>query len=204
MTIKRMVDLAISVPALILLIPIFLLIGIVIRLDSPGPVFFRQVRIGQGGEPFRIHKFRTMVLDAQTKGGALTIGEDPRITRIGKLLRKYKIDELPQLFDVVRGTMSLVGPRPEVPEYVARYSDDQQKVLKLMPGITDPASIKYRNESELLAKARDPECEYCERILPDKIKINLEYAENAGVLSDIGVILSTLKSLVRSNNDANH
>lgn len=197
MTVKRMVDLAISIPALLLLIPVFLLIGIMIRIDSPGPVFFRQVRIGKGGRPFRIHKFRTMVVDAQSRGGQLTIGEDPRITRIGKVLRKYKIDELPQLIDVVQGSMSLVGPRPEVPTYVARLSDEQRRVLELMPGITDPASIKYRNESEILAKARDPEREYCEKILPDKIRINLEYAEHATVFTDLGVILQTILCLVR-------
>lgn len=163
-----------------------------IKLDDKGPVFFRQERVGYKGRPFRIWKFRTMVVDAEKIGKPLTVGRDPRITRVGYWLRKFKLDELPQLFNVLVGEMSLVGPRPEVPKYVALYTPEQRKVLDLVPGITDPASIKYRDESEILGRSPDPDRTYLEEIMPEKIRLNLEYAAHATVWSDFIIVLKTL------------
>jgi lipopolysaccharide/colanic/teichoic acid biosynthesis glycosyltransferase len=151
--------------------------------------------VGRGGKPFRMIKFRTMRAEPVKDASLLTVGEDPRITRIGRLVRNLKLDELPQLINVVRGEMSLVGPRPEVPKYVDKYTPEQRRVLDLMPGITDPASIRFRNESELLGKADDPESTYVERIMPEKIRLNLEYARRSSFLSDIGIVLKTLHVL---------
>ncbi len=192
MTLKRTFDLAAAALGLVLLAPVFLALMLWIRLDAPGPVFFRQERVGKGGRPFRIHKFRTMVVDAEALGRQITAGADPRITRSGHLLRKYKLDELPQLIDVLLGDMSLVGPRPEVPRYVALYTEEQRRVLDLVPGVTDLASLRFHNESELLAAAHDPERMYIERIMPEKIRLNLAYADNANLLTDIDLILHTL------------
>jgi lipopolysaccharide/colanic/teichoic acid biosynthesis glycosyltransferase len=196
---KRIFDLIFTVPGLIVLLPFFIIIAVWVKMDSIGPVFYRQERVGRSGKLFRIYKFRTMVVDADKTGRAITVGEDPRITRSGAVLRKYKLDELPQLINVVKGQMSLVGPRPEVPHYVNMYTPEQRAVLELMPGITDPASIKYRNENELLAAATDadgievdPEYIYVHEIMPDKIKINLEYAAKANVVSDFGIIIRTI------------
>jgi lipopolysaccharide/colanic/teichoic acid biosynthesis glycosyltransferase len=158
-------------------------------------VFFRQERVGRAGRAFRVWKFRTMVPDAERRGGALTVGDDPRTTRVGRWLRDSKVDELPQLFNVLAGEMSLVGPRPEVPRYVARYSADQRRVLDLVPGITDPASIAYSRESELLARAADPERYYVTAVMPDKIRINLTYAAHANRWTDLKVVLETLGHL---------
>lgn len=199
MNVKRIFDLVFTVPGLLVLLPFFLFIVIWIKIDSPGPIFYRQERVGRNGKLFKIYKFRTMVVNADKIGGAITVGEDPRITRSGRVLRKYKLDELPQLLNVVKGEMSLVGPRPEVPRYVSMYTTEQRAVLGLMPGITDPASIKYRNESELLAAASevngvqvDPEYVYLNEIMPDKIKINLEYAARANVVNDFKMIITTI------------
>ncbi len=189
---KRAFDLFWSLLGLLALVPVLLMVALVVKLEDGGPVFFRQVRIGRGGRPFRIWKFRTMVLDAEHLGRAITVGRDPRITRIGWHLRNSKLDELPQLLNVVAGEMSLVGPRPEVPRYVELYSAAQGAILALRPGITDLASIKYRNESDLLALAEDPDQTYVDAVMPDKIRINLAYAAEAGVLSDFLVILATL------------
>ncbi len=175
-----------------MLTPLFLVVAISIKLDDGGPVFFRQERVGQGGKHFRIWKFRTMVVNAEKIGRQITVGRDPRITRVGHWLRKYKLDELPQLFNVLSGDMTLVGPRPEVPRYVALYTPEQRAVLDLLPGITDPASVRYRHESELLAQSNDPERTYIEEIMPEKIRINLAYAEHASLLRDFWVILQTL------------
>jgi lipopolysaccharide/colanic/teichoic acid biosynthesis glycosyltransferase len=194
---KRLFDLAAAAGGLLLLAPLFALVALLIKLDDGGPVFFRQERIGYRGRPFRIWKFRTMVPGAEEIGGQLTPAGDRRITRIGRFLRRTKIDELPQLINVFWGEMSMVGPRPEVARYVALYSGAQRRVLELVPGITDPASVKYRRESELLARSADPEKQYREAIMPDKIALNLEYAARAGLLGDIGVILGTLFSLGR-------
>ncbi len=189
---KRFFDLFWTIPGLLLLTPLFLVVAISIKLDDGGPVFFRQERVGQGGKHFRIWKFRTMVVNAEKIGRQITVGRDPRITRVGHWLRKYKLDELPQLFNVLSGDMTLVGPRPEVPRYVALYTPEQRAVLDLLPGITDPASVRYRHESELLAQSNDPERTYIEEIMPEKIRINLAYAEHASLLRDFWVILQTL------------
>ena len=193
---KRIFDLFWSIIGLIILSPIFIFVAILIKLDDGGPVFFRQERIGYKGKPFKICKFRTMVVDAEKKGMQLTVGKDPRITKIGNILRKTKLDELPQLFNVVVGEMSLVGPRPEVPYYVAMYDENQKKVLDIMPGITDPSSIKYRDESEILSKSKDSEKTYIEEIMPEKIRINLEYAQIANIIKDFIVIIKTLKRII--------
>lgn len=189
---KRVFDLAAAFLGVLLLSPLFLAVALWVRVCDGSPVFFRQVRIGRGGDPFRMLKFRTMVPGAENRGALLTVGADGRITPTGKWLRRWKIDELPQLFNVLGGTMSFVGPRPEVARYVARYTPEQRSVLDRMPGITDPASIRYRDESELLARAGDPEDYYVRVLLPEKIRLNLEYGERATVSADVRVILKTL------------
>ncbi len=196
-TAKRIFDLVCTIPGLIILSPFFLLIAICMKLTDRGPVFFSQERIGYKGEQFRILKFRTMVVDADKKGGQLTVGKDPRITRVGSLLRKTKLDELPQLINVLKGEMSLVGPRPEVPKYVNLYTAQQQKVLDLMPGITDPASIEYRNENEILSRAADPESVYKKEIMPEKIRLNLDYGKEASVMTDIYIIFKTIGKILK-------
>lgn len=188
----RVFDLAASTLGLVLLLPFLLLIALVIKLEGRGPVFFRQERVGRQGHAFRIWKFRTMVVDAERTGRLITVGEDGRITRTGAWLRRWKLDELPQLLNVLVGEMAFVGPRPEVPRYVALYSDGQRRVLELRPGITDLASIAYRNESELLESHEDPEAFYIERVMPDKIRINLDYAAHSSLWRNVKVILATL------------
>jgi len=192
---KRIVDLVFASAGVVLLSPGFVLIATLIRIGDGRPVFFRQQRIGRDGVPFTMWKFRTMRPDAELHGGQLTAGQDPRITPIGRWLRSTKLDELPQLFNVLRGEMSLVGPRPEVPEYVNRYTDAQRAVLKLKPGITDPASISFRNEAALLGQAADPDEYYTNVVMPEKIKINLAYSERATSLSDLKVLLQTMRVL---------
>jgi len=193
---KRLFDLFWTILGLIILWPLFLLIAVLIKLDDGGPVFYRQIRAGYKGKPFRVWKFRTMVVDADKMGRPLTVGRDPRITRVGKWLRKLKLDELPQLFNVLVGEMSLVGPRPEVFAYVERYSEKQREVLGLMPGITDPASIIFRNENEILAQANNPEQTYVKEIMPEKLRINLEYSKEATLWSDFITILKTIFKLL--------
>ena len=194
---KRTIDIAASALGLAVLAPAFAVMALLIKLDSPGPVFFRQVRVGRFGRPFRIFKFRTMTVAPQSGAGPeLTVAGDARITRVGEVLRKYKLDELPQLIDVLRGTMSLVGPRPEVPRYVEHYPDaSRERVLSVRPGITDAASLHYRDENDLLAKAADPEREYIEVILPSKLQYALEYVETATVGSDLRVLGLTLRTV---------
>lgn len=195
--VKRTFDLAISLLALLLVAPLMVLVALVIKYDSPGPVLFRQERVGRGGRTFLIHKFRTMVVDAATRGPRLTVGNDARITRAGRFLRRSKLDELPQLFDVLAGSMSLVGPRPELPQYVARYPAQlRERVLAVRPGITDPVSLDFADESMLLARAADPEREYVEVILPRKLSAAAQYAENATLATDLVVIARTLRLLV--------
>lgn len=193
---KRTFDVCFSLCGLLLLAPLLLGIALWIKLDSPGPALFRQQRVGRGGAPFFIFKFRTMVVDAEKVGMPLTVGHDPRITRIGRFLRRSKLDELPQLLNVLRGEMSLVGPRPEVPRYVQAYTEEQRQVLSVRPGITDLASIKYRDENDLLAEAEDPEQTYLQRIVPDKLRLNLEYIRTASLRKDIEIILATLLKIV--------
>jgi lipopolysaccharide/colanic/teichoic acid biosynthesis glycosyltransferase len=189
---KRIFDLFFTMLGLPVTAPLFLVSAVLIWAEDGGPVFFRQRRIGFRGKPFMIWKFRTMVVDAEKKGGAITVGRDPRITRVGYWLRKFKIDEFPQLINVLKGEMSLVGPRPEVEKYVNLYNEKQRRVLDLMPGITDPASIRFANENELLAQSDDPKKMYVEVIMPEKIRLNLEYAVRASCLSDFLIVLKTL------------
>ena len=188
---KRIFDILVSGIGLICLSPLLLIVAIWIKLDSPGPVFYRQVRVGRYNKDFRIFKFRSMRIGSD-KGSLVTIGgRDPRITRSGYFIRKFKIDELPQLINVFIGDMSLVGPRPEVRHYVNYWTPQQMHVLDVRPGITDPASIKYRNENELLAQVEDPEKYYIEVIMQEKIKLYLDYAENSSFWYDIKLIFQT-------------
>ncbi|MBJ6749702.1 sugar transferase [Geomonas anaerohicana] len=194
--IKRLFDLFFAGMGLILLAPLWLLVAFWIKYDSPGPVFFRQERVGRFGTPFRIFKFRTMCLDAEAKGRQLTVGDDPRITRSGAFLRKYKLDELPQLLNVVKGEMSLVGPRPEVPRYISLYPDELREiVLSVRPGITDYASIEYKDENTILGQAEDPDRAYVEEILPVKIGYYVRYIMERSFWVDLKLILATLVAI---------
>jgi lipopolysaccharide/colanic/teichoic acid biosynthesis glycosyltransferase len=193
---KRIFDIAAACCGLIVLAPLFFLIAFLIKLDSPGPVFFRQERIGKGFRPFRIYKFRTMVHDAPQRGGLITIGADPRITRVGRILRASKLDELPQLINVLKGEMSFVGPRPEVCQYVELFRQDYAEILTVRPGITDLASLHYRHESELLAQADNPEAEYITRVLPEKIRLAKAYLKQSSLGFDVAVIFKTLVRLL--------
>ena len=194
---KLLFDRSFAALGLLLVSPLFLLVAVLIVLDDRGPVFFCQIRVGRHGRPFRIWKFRTMRRHAEKSGRLITVGHDPRITRIGHGLRKSKLDELPQLLNVLFGQMSFVGPRPEVVRYVDLYTPEQRVVLQLMPGITDPASIHYRDESTLLDAASDPERMYIDEVMPEKIRINLTYAQQASVWQDLRVILNTLLRLCK-------
>lgn len=194
--IKRLFDLTLAALGLVVLAPLLLLIGLLIRLDSPGPALFRQERVGRGGRPFTILKFRTMRTDAERTGAQVTVGGDARITRLGRVLRAAKLDELPQLVNVLRGDMSFVGPRPEVPRYVALYTPEQREVLRVRPGITDLASIEFRDENELLRGHADPERAYVEQILPRKLELNRAYLERSSVAYDLVLILRTIWKVV--------
>lgn len=189
---KRFFDIIVSLIGLVILCPLLLLLAIIIKIDSNGPVFFTQVRIGREGREFKIFKFRTMVVDAEKQGMQITVGKDKRITKSGHFLRKTKLDELPQLINVIKGDMSFVGPRPEVPKYVALYDKQQRKILKVRPGITDLASIEYRDENTLLGKSNNPEGTYIEEIMPRKINLNIEYLSKMSVVYDIQLILKTI------------
>jgi lipopolysaccharide/colanic/teichoic acid biosynthesis glycosyltransferase len=194
---KRLFDVLVSLTGILILMPILMGVAICIKLDSAGPMLFKQTRIGQLGHEFKIYKFRTMVVDAERVGQQITIGYDRRITKVGWWLRKFKLDELPQLFNVLQGDMSLVGPRPEVPRYVDIYTPEQRQVLQVRPGITDPASIAFRNESDLLGQASDPETFYIQEIMPKKLELNLSYLKSQSLISDIQIIFSTLFKVVR-------
>ena len=193
---KRLFDLIICLPAVFLLLPVFILIAIWIKIDSHGPVFYLQERIGLNRIPFRIFKFRTMRINADQQGLLTVGGRDPRVTASGYYLRKFKLDELPQLINVVIGNMSLVGPRPEVKKYVDLYSQTQMKVLTVKPGITDYASIEYADENELLARSADPEKTYIEEVMPAKLQLNLKYIEEQGVLTDLRIIFQTIQKIL--------
>ena len=194
---KRAMDVVISGGALLVLWPVLLLVALLIKIDDPGPVFYRQVRVGKDGKEFRIFKFRTMVVDADKKGLAITVGRDNRITRMGRFLRKTKLDELAQLLNVFIGDMSFVGPRPEVPKYVNMYTPYQRQVLLVRPGITDYASIAYRNENDMLAGAEDPERMYIDVIMPDKIELNMKYLREISPLADIRLIFGTIAAVIK-------
>ena len=195
--IKRCIDIPFCFVAVILLTPVWMIVAIAIKLDSKGPVFYRQVRVGLHNKDFRIFKFRSMRVGAD-KGSLVTIGgRDPRITRSGYFIRKFKFDELPQLINVFVGDMSLVGPRPEVRHYVDYWTPEQMHVLDVRPGITDPASIKFRNENELMEQAEDPEKYYIKVIMQEKLKLYLEYVENHSFWGDIGLIFKTFWVIVK-------
>lgn len=193
---KRLFDIIFSLIGIIVLSPFLLFIAIWILLDSRGGVFFIQQRVGKNGKDFGIYKFRTMRPDAD-KQGLLTVGKDNRITGAGRILRKYKLDELPQLFNVLGGSMSFVGPRPEVRKYVELYTEEQRKVLDVQPGITDYASLEYFDENRILGETSDPEKAYIEEVMPAKLKLNMKYIENQGVGTDIGIILRTIGKILR-------
>lgn len=195
---KRCFDWLASSFGLLILSPFFIFLAFWIKMDSKGPVFFRQERVGRYGKTFRIHKFRTMVTDAEKRGLQITVGVDARVTKIGHFLRKYKIDELPQLIDVWVGHMSLVGPRPEVPHYVSCYPENLRNVvLAVRPGITDRASIEFKDENEILGKAAEPNKAYIEEVLPIKLKYYVEYVENRTFFGDIIIIFRTFFALIR-------
>jgi lipopolysaccharide/colanic/teichoic acid biosynthesis glycosyltransferase len=195
--IKRLFDIVSSVFGIVLLLPVFVFISAWIFIEDGYPVLFFQKRIGKNGKPFSLYKFRTMRKYSE-KLGQLTIGDrDPRVTTSGFYLRKYKLDELPQLINVLLGTMSLVGPRPEVERYVLLYSAEQRKVLSVKPGITDLASLMYFKESELLAASSDPETTYIKEIMPEKLKLNLEYIDRSGIATDLIIILKTVARIFR-------
>jgi lipopolysaccharide/colanic/teichoic acid biosynthesis glycosyltransferase len=196
---KRTFDILVAAIGLILFAPLFLVIAILVKFDSNGPIFFRQQRIGRNFRAFEIYKFRTMVQEASQLGKAITYGDDSRITRAGRLLRKAKLDELPQLINVLKGEMSFVGPRPEVPQYVELFRRDYTEILTVRPGITDLASLKYRDEAALLGKAENPEEEYVSRVLPDKIRLAKDYLKHSSFCFDVAVIVKTLFRIVRTS-----
>lgn len=193
---KRIFDIIASGIGLIILSPLFLILSIMIKIDSSGPIFYKQARVGKNNKDFFLYKFRSMYVDKE-QSSLLTIGErDPRVTRLGYYIRKYKLDELPQLINVFKGEMSLVGPRPQVRKYVNLYTPEQMRVLDILPGITDYASIRYRNESALLGEKSDPEKYYIEVVMQDKLRINLQYLENNNLFNDIILILCTFKAII--------
>ncbi len=188
----RLFDFLFSILGLVILSPLFAIVSIWIKFDSSGPVFYKQIRVGKDNKDFRLFKFRSMVTDAENKGLITVGGRDPRVTRSGYFIRKYKLDELPQLINVLIGEMSLVGPRPEVRKYVDLYDEEQRKVLSVKPGITDYASIEYIDENELLAKSDDPERTYIDIIIPEKIRYNMKYIENSSVKEYFKIIFLTV------------
>ena len=195
---KRLFDLFFVSIGVCLLLPLFLVISILIKRGSEGPVLFKQIRVGLNGRLFKVFKFRTMVVDAEKKGAKITIGGDPRITATGQWLRKYKLDELPQLFNVLFGGMSLVGPRPEVPEYVDFYSKQQKAiVLSVLPGITDTASIEFRNENDFLTGSNNPVKDYKEKVLPIKLAYYERYVKEHSLWGDFKIIIKTLVAIIK-------
>jgi len=192
---KRLFDILFSSLGLIVMFPILIFSAIATKLDSQGPALYRGKRIGRYGKPFLIYKFRTMVINAEELGGPSTANDDPRLTRVGKWIRKHKLDELPQLINVLMGQMSFIGPRPQVPEDVALYTKEEKNILSVRPGMTDWASIKYHNEGEILRGSPDPDQAYIEKIRPGKIKLELEYVRNYSFWVDLKILLKTIKTL---------
>lgn len=193
---KRAFDIAFSLTVLVALSPLFLILAILVKASSSGPIFYQATRIGQFGRPFKAYKFRSMIVDADKVGPAVTTSGDPRITPIGRFLRKSKFDELPQFLNVLLGDMSIVGPRPEAPKYVELYTEEQRKVLNVRPGITSPASIEFRDEESILTGG-DWEVQYIEEIMPQKLAIDLEYAQNASLVEDLKIISATVRSIIK-------
>lgn len=194
---KRIFDFITSLCGLVVLSPMFIVVAVLIKKEDGGSVFFRQIRVGQNGKLFKIYKFRTMVENAERLGAQVTKGDDPRITKIGKVLRKYKLDEFPQLINVLKGEMSLVGPRPEVPKYVRFFEEDYREILKVKPGITDYASLEYKDENELLKGSDDPERVYLEKILPKKIEYYKKYLKEISFFTDLKLILRTIMEIFK-------
>lgn len=195
--VKRIFDLLFSCLGLIFLTPLFLLIAILIKLDSPGPILFRQERVGRKGKIFKVYKFRTMIKEAEKQGIRFTTPiNDVRITKIGRILRKYNIDELPQLINVLKGEMSLVGPRPEVPEIVSLYSKEQKKVLSVKPGMTDLASLEFLKEGEIMSSAKDLFQTYTQKVMPEKLKLNLKYIKEQSLWFDFKIIIKTIFKII--------
>ena len=194
---KRTFDIVACVTAVLVLCPLWLCIGLMVACGSKGGAFYRQTRVGRNGKEFKLLKFRTMRKDADKIGGLITVGEDNRVTRVGRFLRKYKLDELPQFLNIIKGDMSIVGPRPEVPKYVALYDERQRRVLSVRPGLTDYASIEYISENELLAQSPDPDRTYIEEIMPAKLELNLKYIDNQSVMEDLRLIFKTLFSIIK-------
>jgi lipopolysaccharide/colanic/teichoic acid biosynthesis glycosyltransferase len=193
---KRLFDVMSSAMGLLLLAPLLAAVAAAIKLESRGPVFYRGLRAGRHGKPFRIFKFRTMVTNAEVLGSASTPEDDQRITRVGHFLRRLKLDELPQLLNVLRGEMSLVGPRPQVPWAVEQYTPEQRDILSVRPGITDPASVRFRNESEILRGSSDPDKDYFEKIHPEKMRLSLKYVREQSFLLDCKILLQTMLVVV--------
>jgi len=191
---KRVMDIGLSSLALLFLLPLFAAIAVAIKLDSPGPVFFRQERIGRFGKPFRIFKFRTMIVNADKAGPSSTASDDPRITRMGKFIRRFNIDELPQFINVLKGDMSIVGPRPQVPWAVDLYTEEERVILSVRPGITDWATIWIRDEGEILRGSTDPDKDYLEKIWPEKRRLQLEYVRNHSILTDMTIMVRTFQT----------
>ncbi len=194
---KRLVDVIVSSLGLVLIAPLFLAVAFLVKIGSPGPVFFRGARIGRFGQPFRIYKFRTMVVGAEKNGPSSTSRDDSRITPVGAFLRRYKLDELPQLINVLKGEMSLVGPRPQVQWAVDLYTEEQRALLRALPGITDYASLRFPNEEEILAGSKDPDRDYMEKIHPEKMRLSLEYVHTRSLWVDIKIIVKTAVAILR-------
>lgn len=193
---KRISDVLASVCVLILLLPLFLIIAIWILMDSPGGVFYKQIRVGLNGREFKLFKFRSMCAGADKKG-QITIGNDSRVTKSGQFIRKFKIDEFPQLINIIVGDMSVVGPRPEVPKYVQLYDDDQNRVLSVRPGLTDFATIEYIDEQQQLGQSSEPEKLYINTIMPEKLELNLKYIDSRSFNTDLKIIFKTISSIFR-------
>ena len=196
---KRLFDVVVAFVALVLLAPLFVIVAILINLDSPGPIFYRGDRIGKDGVPFKIYKFRTMVANADRMGPALTHSGDSRITRVGQILRKWKIDELPQILNILRGEMSVVGPRPESPGYVKHYTPEQRRVLRVKPGMAGLTQVRFRHEETLLSGSTNLEEDYIEKIMPKKLSLDLEYIENQSLLLDVKLLIQMFLSLFRAD-----
>lgn len=193
--IKRFFDIAVSCLALLLLSPLMVIVAALVKLDSPGPILYRGLRTGRDGVPFGMLKFRTMISNAEQVGGTSTAETDPRITRVGNFLRRTKLDELPQLMNVLRGEMSLVGPRPEVEEYTRLYSNEERAILSVRPGITDLSSIQFRRLNATLARVDDPDRYFAEKILPHKNRLRMEYVRRRSFLLDLKILFQTLRCL---------
>ncbi len=196
--IKRVFDLCFAFSGLVVLLPLMIIFSFLIKKGDGGPIFYIGQRVGANGKLFNIYKFRTMVVDADKKGGPSTSDDDPRITKIGRVLRKYKLDEIPQLINVLKGEMSIVGPRPEVPQELATYTDEEKRILLVRPGITDYSSILFNNEGEILKGSSNPHQTYREKIRPEKLRLALQYVNNNSFLVDLNIIIKTVMTIIKT------